>query len=79
MDAIVEKSEEVTKQETHHGIGKLLRTVKTELQCRAMKHVSEGGAASSNLMAAHPGMYLWAEGIKEVSTIARGLFGHKEK
>jgi hypothetical protein len=79
MDAIVEKSAEVTTQETHHGIGKLLRTVKTELQSRAMKHVSEGGAASSSLMSTHPAMYLWVEGIKEVSTIARGLFSHKEK
>ena len=75
----MEKSEEGAKQETHHGIGKLLRTVKTDLQCRAMKHVSDGGAASGNLMASHPAIYLWTEGIKEVSTIARGLFSHKEK
>ncbi len=78
MAATVDKSPEVAKHEGR-GVGNLLRTARTELQYRAMKHVSEGGTTSNNLISSHPAVYLWVEGAKEVSTIIRGIFNHKEK
>jgi hypothetical protein len=78
MAATTEKGVEVAKQ-VNHGPVNLLRTVRAELLCRAMKHVSEGGAASNNLMTSHTSLYLAGEAIKEVLDFLRSMSKHNEK